>query len=184
VRVGLRDRRTGELLPVFDAAGAPLGDLYTAAAFKVLAQNDRRPAEALAATFGDAIALEGYTLAPATTVRPGDALTVTLFYRARDAMSADSTRFLQLHSPEHGMAAQADALPQNGANPTSAWIKGERVADTAVLHVAPDAAPGAYRLLLGFYDAANGGARLPAVDEDGAPLPDQAVVLTEITVAE
>ena len=63
-------------------------------------------------------------------------------------------------------------------------IKGERIADTAVLHIAPDAAPGAYRLLLGFYDAAHGGARLPAVDEDGAPLPDQAVVLTEITVAE
>lgn len=184
LRVGLRDRRTGELLPVFDAAGAPLGDLYSAAEFKVLASNDRRPATTLAATFGEHITLEGYTLAPDTTVRPGDALTVTLFYRARDAMPTDYTRFLQLHNPVHGMAAQADTMPQNGANPTSAWLKGERIADTAVLHVAPDAAPGAYRLLLGFYGATAGGARLPAVDEDGAPLPDQAAVLTEITVAE
>jgi hypothetical protein len=181
VRVGLRDRRTGELLPVFDA-GAPLGDLYTAAEFKVLAQNDRRPAEELAATFGDAIALEGYTLAPETTVRPGDALTVTLFYRARDAMLTDSTRFLQLHSAEHGMAAQSDAMPQNGANPTSAWVQGERIADTTVLQIDSDAAPGTYRLLLGFYGG--GGERLPAVDGTGEALPDQAVVLGEITVAE
>lgn len=181
VRVGLRDRRTGELLAVFDDAGAPLGDLYTAAAVKVLAPNDRRPAEALAATFGDAIALEGYTLTPETVVRPGNALTVTLFHRARDAMSADYTRFLQLHSPAHGMAAQADAMPQNGANPTSAWVKGERVVDTAVLHIAPDAAPGVYRLLLGFYDATSG-ARLPAVGGDGAPLPDQAVELAQIRI--
>ena len=181
VRVGLRDRRTGELLTVFDANGAPLGDLYTAAAFKVLAQSDRRPAKALAATFGDAIGLEGYTLAPETVVHPGDALTVTLFLRARDAMSADYTRFLQLHSPAHGMAAQADAMPQNGANPTSAWVKGERIADTAVLHIAPDATSGVYRLLLGFYDATSG-ARLPAVGGDGAPLADQAVELAQIRI--
>ncbi len=182
MRVGLRERRTGELLPVFDTAGAPLGDLYTAAAFKVLAQNNRRPAGELAATFGGAIVLEGYTLAPGTTVRPGDALSVTLFYRARDAIAADSTRFLQLYSAEHGMAAQADAMPQNGANPTSAWAPGERIVDTAVLPIDPNAAPGSYRLLLGFYDA--GGVRLPAVDGAGRALPDQAVVITEITVAE
>lgn len=183
LRVGLRDRRTGELLPVFDAAGAPLGDLYTAAAFKVLAPNNRRPATALAATFGEHIALEGYTLAPDTTVRAGDTLTVTISYRAREAMPTNYTRFLQLHSPAHGMAAQADAMPQDGANPTSAWVKGERIADTVVLPVAPDAAPGAYRLLLGFYDATTG-ARLSAVAGDGAPLPDQAVELAQINVVE
>ncbi len=184
VRVGLRDRRTGELLALSDATGAALGDLYTAAVFKVLAPNHRRPATALAATFGERIALEGYTLAPDATVRAGDALTVTLFYRARDVMPTDYTRFLQLYSPVYGMVAQSDAMPQDGANPTSAWVKGERIADTAVLHIAPDATPGDYRLLLGFYDATNGGARLPALDEDGAALPDQAVVLAKVKVVE
>lgn len=181
VRVGLRDRRTGELLAIFDAAGASLGDLYTAAAFKALAPTTRRPATDLPAAIGEHIALEGYTLAPDTTVRLGDTLTVTLFYRARGAMPTDYTRFLQLHSPALGMAAQSDAMPQDGANPTSAWVKGERVADPAVLHIAPDAAPGEYQLLLGFYDASNG-ARLPAVDATGVPLPDQAVVLARVKV--
>lgn len=184
VRVGLRDRRTGDLLAVFDAAGAALGDLYTATEFKVLASNDLRPAVDLAATFGESIALEGYTLSPDMTARPGDALTVTLFYRARAEMATDYTRFLQLHSPAHGMAAQTDAMPQDGANPTTAWVKGERIADTVVLHIAPDAAPGDYRLLMGFYDPASGGARLPAVGGDGVLLPDQAVVVAKITIAE
>ena len=183
VRVGLRDRRTGELLAVFNATGAPLGDLYSVATFKLLAPLQRRPTARVAATFGEQIALEGYTLTPDPTVHPGDTLTVTIFYRAQKAMPTDHTRFLQLHSLAHGMAAQADAMPQDGANPTSAWVKGERIADTAVLHVAPDAAPGAYRLLLGFYDATTG-ARLPAVAGDGAPLPDQAVELAQINVVE
>ncbi|HAJ38288.1 MAG TPA: hypothetical protein DCL15_21665 [Chloroflexi bacterium] len=183
VRVGLRDRRTGELLTAFDTTGALLGDLYTAAEFKVLASSNRRPLRKRTATFGDQIALEGYTQASDTTVRAGDALTVTLFYRARNAMPTDYTRFLQLYSPAHGMAAQGDAMPQAGANPTSAWEKGERVAETVVLHVAPNAAPGVYRLLLGFYDAASG-VRLPAVDGDGLPAPDQAIELMEIKVTE
>ena len=81
------------------------------------------------------------------------------------------------------MAAQADAQPQDGANPTSVWRAGELIAETVALPVAADAAPGAYRLLLGFYDAANGGTRLPATDRRGAAFPDNAVPLLELTVA-
>ncbi|MBE2239732.1 MAG: hypothetical protein IAE81_18240 [Caldilineaceae bacterium] len=183
LRVGLRDRRTDQRLSVFDQTGQPQGDFYAAPAFKVLAPLGSRPATVRAGMFGDAIELDGYTQAPAAAVRPGDALTVTLFYTARAVMPIDYTRFLQLHSPALGMAAQADAMPQNGANPTSAWVKGERIADAAVLPIAPDAAPGKYQLLLGFYDAEHGGVRLPATDAAGAVQPDQAIVLAEIVVA-
>ncbi|HQY91557.1 hypothetical protein [Caldilinea sp.] len=183
LRVGLRDRRIDQRLSIFDQAGQPQADFYAAPDFKVLAPLGRRPATALAATFGDSIGLDGYTQTPAAEVRPGDALTVTLFYTAREVMPTDYTRFLQLHNPALGMAAQADAMPQEGANPTSAWIKGERMADAAVLHIAPDATPGTYRLLLGFYDAEHGGVRLSATDAASVVQPDQAIVLAEITVA-
>ncbi len=182
LRVAVRDRRTDERLPIADEAGNALGDSHAVTTFKVLGDAGQRPVTRRPATFGDAIELTGFTLAGPATVQPGETLTVTLFYRTGDAITADYTRFLQLHSPALGMAAQSDAQPQNGANPTSTWRKGEVIVETVALPIAADAAPGAYRLLLGFYDAADG-TRLPARDRHGASLPDDAVPLLDVTVA-
>ena len=79
------------------------------------------------------------------------------------------------------MAAQKDAPPQNGANPTSSWAPGERVVDVLQLQVSADAQPGTYRLQMGFYDPQTG-QRVPASAPDGAPLADNQVVLTELQV--
>ena len=182
LRVAVRDRRSDERLPVADKAGNALGDSHPVATFKVLGDQNQRPVTRLPATFGDAVELSGFTRTGPATVQPGETLTVTLFYRASDAGTADYTRFLQLHSPALGMAAQADAQPQDGANPTSTWRKGEVIVETVTLPIAADAAPGDYRLLLGFYDPASG-ARLPARDRHGDPLPDDAVPLLDVTVA-
>ena len=183
LRVAVRDRRSDERLPIIDRDGDTLGDAATVATFKVVNGNQKQPVTRIPATFGEPIELAGITLDGRPIVQPGETLTATIFYRASGATDIDYTRFLQLHDPALGMAAQADAMPQGGANPTTVWRPGEIIAETVTLPIAPDAAPGAYRLLLGFYDAANGGARLPARDRHGAPLPDDAVPLLEVTVA-
>ncbi len=183
LRVAVRDRRTDERVPIRDRDGDVPGDAYTVATFKVLNSNQRQPVTRVAATFGDTIELVGITLSSGTTVQPGETLTATIFYRALGATDGDYTRFLHLHNPALGMAAQTDAQPQNGANPTTSWRQGEAIAEAVVLPVAADAAPGTYRLLLGFYDAANSGVRLPARDRHGVSLPDDAVPLLEMTVA-
>ena len=183
LRVAVRDRRTDERLSATDKAGNALGDSHTVTIFKVLGDRDQRPVIRLPATFGDAIELTGFTLAGPATVSSGGTVTVTLYYRARGIPATDSTRFLQLHSPALGMAAQSDAQPQNGANPTTSWRPDEVIAETVVLPIRPDASPGTYRLLLGFYDAGAGGARLPARDRHGDALSEDAVPLFEVTVA-
>ena len=78
------------------------------------------------------------------------------------------------------MAAQSDSLPQGGANPTSAWVAGETVADTLSLQVGADVAPGRYRLLWGMYDQnAN---RVPLTNADDSMAQDNVFVLGEIEV--
>jgi hypothetical protein len=72
------------------------------------------------------------------------------------------------------LIAQADGTP-SGANPTSSWQPGEIVADQVNLSLAPDAAAGAYRLLLGYYDPATG-------ERVAVGAPDNVVLLAEVVV--
>ena len=78
------------------------------------------------------------------------------------------------------MAAQDDSVPQQGANPTWSWSDGEVIRDQVTLRVNDGAAPGVYRLLLGFY--AEDGARTPAKSSDGRRLPDDAATLIEMDI--
>ena len=80
------------------------------------------------------------------------------------------------------MAALRDQQPLNGGNPTTAWVQGEMIEEPIVLTAAPEAAPGSYRLLLGWYDSQANFARIPLVDGEGNPLPDNQAVFEEMTV--
>ncbi len=182
--VGLYEFETLDLLPVEDASGQPLGDIYRLPPIKVLGENPTaKPQHEVSAELGDLATLLGYDLAvPETGVRPGSQISVTLYYRVNAATEQDLTQFVQLYSAELGMAAQRDAPPQQGANPTWAWVPGEVVVDTHILQVRDDAAPGDYQLLVGLYDPRDG-ARLPVRDQDGNTLPDGQVVLRQLTVS-
>ena len=150
---------------------------------KIVGPQQAIPTNPLDTRFAGQIHLLGYDLDPAqTALRPGDSLTVTLYYRSGGAIDADLTRFLQLVDPVKGMAAQADSLPQGGLNPTWSWQPDEIVRDQVVLHVSPEAQPGRYTLLTGFYDATAGAVRAPAVDGNGQALPDDAALLAELTI--
>jgi hypothetical protein len=124
------------------------------------------------ARFGDVATLLGYTgsgiSAPHSTAprQRGDQLTLTFYWQSNSATATDYTRFVQVYDPALGMAAQFDSPPQQGGNPTSAWVPGEIIADPVTLTVQPDALPGTYGIYVGFYDPADGN-RLPVLRTDG-----------------
>ncbi|MEZ4767563.1 MAG: lamin tail domain-containing protein [Caldilineales bacterium] len=181
--VGGYDPATSERFSVFAGDGAQLDDQYALAPLKIVGDaNAPTPQHQLAGRFDADIELLGYSLDPASAgVRPGDSLTVTMLFRSESPIEEDLVRFVQVHSPQSGMAAQLDSQPAGGDNPTRAWKAGEVVVDQVVLAVSPEAAPGSYRLLLGFYQPATG-ERLDVQDEAGNAAPDQALVLGEVTV--
>ncbi len=178
---GLYDPASLERLPVTEGAGQAADGAVRLPPLKVLSPPPSAPLQATADRFGDLGTLVGVAVeTPAIDVHPGDALTVTLAYDVLAPSRAELTRFVHFYDPALGMAAQADGPPQQGLNPTWSWVPGERVIDQVVLSVAPDAAPGRYRLVTGFYDANRNGERLPVFGPNDEPLPDNLAPLMEI----
>jgi len=103
------------------------------------------------ASFEGGIDLVGYGLEPAN-LRPGDALTVTLHWQARDWVGAPYTTFVHLIDPGGQRIAQTDGPPFNGLHPTDHWLPGERLRDDRRLTLPLDAQPGRYQLVVGWYD--------------------------------
>ena len=138
------------------------------------------PAVPLAANWGDAIALEGYDLDPAAAV-PGEALAVTLTYRALAAPPANYTAFVHLLGPARAdgspVWAQSDSEPCGGALPTGRWLPGDVIRDTVTLQLPVDLPPGEYRLVTGFYTWPDL-VRVPAGDGDAVEL--QTVVVRAV----
>ncbi len=137
-------------------------------------QNPRR------ARMGSAIALLGYDVAP---VQPasGGTLDVTLHWRALAPPLAGYSRFLHLVDAAGQIRAQSDSPPANGQRPTTGWVENEVIDDRVSLKLPADLPPGRYRLLTGMYDPATL-VRLPALDDAGRPLPDNAVLLGEVEI--
>jgi len=112
------------------------------------------PDVALEATWADGIGLRGVTAEP-LTLAPGDSLTMTLFYEATAAPSANYTAFVHLLGPARAdgspVWAQSDSEPCGGGRPTGKWRAGDLVRDTMTLTIPADAPAGDYTLATGFY---------------------------------
>jgi hypothetical protein len=172
-----------DLLPVQDSNGQALDDSVRLPPVKVLGANPPgKPSTPVSAHLGDVAVLQGYDVTlPKSGLRPGSQFTLTLYYRSEVPTGSGYTQFAHLYSPELGMAAQWDGPPLNGANPTWAWVPGEIVSDTVTLRIADAAKPGSYALQVGLYNSEDG-ARLPARDRQGKPLPDDSVLLETLRV--
>ncbi len=182
VEVGLFDTTTFTVLPPMTMDGNALGRViagYAKLAGKAAAAVDIPPQ---ATRFGDHIFLESVELTPdPPTVRPGDVLSVTLTWRADGRPSRGYTVFVHLISESGQIATQGDGPPQGGEYPTSFWDAGERIADTHILTIPPDAPPGQYRLYLGLY-VLETGERLPILDANGQIIADHMVWPTPIVI--
>ena len=182
-RLGAYSRFDRERLPVRDATGTEQGDAFALPPIKVVAENPMKPQHEVKARFGDFASLRGYSLAAPTPLHPGDHFTVTLVYGSDHPTPVDYTQFVQLYDPTLGMAAQHDAQPQEGGNPSSSWLPGEVISDTLALQVAPSAAPGLYQLNIGLYEA-DTGVRAPVTGAQNQTGAGDQVTLTELRVEE
>jgi len=118
--------------------------------------NVPRPTEI---TFGSPslIKLVGHDLAEGTrSVRPGNTLSVTLYWQALTETEINYTVFVQVLDVDWHVVAQQDLQPLDGAAPTNTWLAGEYLTDPYRLSLPADLHPGDYRVISGLYDARTG----------------------------
>ena len=119
---------------------------------------------------GESVRLLGYDLEPAQG-RPGEELSLTLYWQCLGTMDTSYTVFVHLLQPAGNIHAQRDSVPGQGTLPTTSWMEGEIIVDQYEMPISPDAPPGAYTVIAGLYDATTGD-RLPVFDAEGIHLGD------------
>jgi hypothetical protein len=98
--------------------------------------------------------------------RPGALMTLETEWQALRAPAADYTVFFHAVGPDGTLWGQRDAMPRDGAAPTSGWLPGQVVTDTMRLTLQPDAPASAdYAYRVGLYDWRTG-TRLSAGADD------------------
>jgi hypothetical protein len=97
---------------------------------------------------GDAIELAGYNLD-----RAGEAITVTLVWKALQTLDEDYTVFTHVLDRSGQQIAGKDNQPVNGTYPTSHWMPGEYVIDEYVI---PVKSPDDFAIEAGLYDPETG----------------------------
>ncbi len=117
------------------------------------------------ANLGDRFTLLDYDLGK-RRYQPGETVSLTVFWQARQEGAADYTAFVQVLDSSGKPWAASDVPPTRGDYPTSKWEKGEVVKGQYSLVIAGDAPEGQYRLVAGLYD--DKGQRLPVMRPVGS----------------
>ena len=104
----------------------------------------------LAARFGDAIDLAGYTLDP-NLPRAGAEVSLTLYWRAQRTVDRDYTVFIHLETADGRLVLAADSQPRAGSYPTSIWSPGDVIDDQHTFRIPDDLPAGDYALKTGLY---------------------------------
>lgn len=126
------------------------------------------PGHPLSVELTDGVTLRGYDLAPAE-VHAGETITVTLYWKAREAPLRDYQVFVHLLGDNPEPLAQGDGPPLSGYYPTSMWAAGETLVDPHPLSLPTDLPGGPYRLLVGMYNLETM-ERLPRLDGGAASI--------------
>lgn len=139
----------------------------------------------LETNFEDGVRLLGYDVG-STTLQPGDAVDLTLYWQAREPVEHRYKVFTHLLGQEFNPASgnplwgQQDNEPVGGTRPTSTWRPGEVIVDGYVILLDVGAPPGSYAIEIGLYDPATG-ERLSVLDASGQAVADR-LILTQVTV--
>jgi mannosyltransferase len=107
------------------------------------------------ATFGDDIALLGYSLS-GSQVQAGDILQLALFWQANDEITQRYKVFAQVLDGRSNIVGQRDSEPVGGSRPTTTWEEGEIIADHHGVLILPGTPPGEHRLEIGLYSLESG----------------------------
>ncbi|MDI7274768.1 MAG: DUF2142 domain-containing protein [Anaerolineae bacterium] len=120
---------------------------------------------------GEGMELLGYRLDD-DEVRPGQDLSVTLYWRARARMDQNYSVFVHLLAENELIVGQRDTYPGRGLFPTTLWEPGDAIANTYVVPVSPTAfSPTRAQLEVGLYRVETG-ERLVVRDREGRVLGD------------
>jgi len=163
-------------LGAVEVTARPIGQPAT----PVLPPDDLALSNPLQATLGDRVRFLGYDL-HTETARPGGEVSFTLYWQGLRPMEVSFSIFSHLLGPSNQVVGQKDGVPQDGAYPTTLWEPGEVVVDRYSFVVNADVPPGSYPLEIGMYRPETG-VRLPVLDADGQPMPDDRILLKDITV--
>lgn len=144
LKFGFYDLRTWERMPIVGQADSlryvSFGDL-------TLRPRPGPYSNPVSYRFGNWIELVGYEMAP-RRVRPGEAVILTLYWRALGPTEHDYTVFTHILEPPQTIWGQEDRPP---TPPTSQWRAGEVYRETYTLRVKPETPPGFYEVEIGLY---------------------------------
>ncbi len=139
----------------------PIGPPISVGWFSI-GDTESLPVEAPGATWAEGLSLDTHSSLPESLI-PGDMLTLDLAWLTKSPLDRNFIAFVHVLGPEGTVIAQRDQAPLNGFFPTSRWPTGEPVTDRYDVQLPTALAPGAYRLVVGWYDGETG-ERLPTVD--------------------
>jgi hypothetical protein len=163
LRVGLYEQ-DGPRLTAIDAQGQAIAD--NAAAIGSLQINPLPGAypNSTQVNFGNQVELLGYEMSP-RSILPGEAITVTLYWRATAPFAKDYSVFLNALRPSQSMSAQDSSKPLRDTLLTTNWDVGEVITDVRVLQFSPTAKPGELDVEVGWFLPK--GTRLKVLADDG-----------------
>ena len=105
------------------------------------------------ATFGSLALIKATS--PVTEIAPGGQVPVDLLWQAAEVPREPLVVVVQLQDAAGHVVAGLEAQPLDGRYPTQNWTAGELVRDRHTLSLPADLPPGAYRLIVGLYRAAD-----------------------------
>lgn len=116
------------------------------------------------------------------TVRAGESLFLTLYWKVEVDLRTDYTSFLHVGTGLGGapVVAQNDHAPCQGLFLTSRWRAGDLIRDSFAVTIPPDTPPGDYPIVTGWYTYPSL-TRLTLLNA-GNPLPDNRAIIGVVTV--
>jgi hypothetical protein len=175
VRVGLY-LPGGSRLTVRGAEGQPLGDSVSLSQIKLLPRPGTlsNPADV---NFGHQLVLLGYDL-NTRVIRPGETLSVTLYWQAYVSPQRDYAVFMHLSDLNNETLAANDGLPYTRPKQTSRWQLGQVMQEVRPLYVSADVPPGPYNIQMGVFEDEG---RLPIITADPRQASEQ-ITLVQVRV--
>lgn len=183
IRVGMYDIADRQRLSIFDGDGQCLGTSLLLTHLRVgEPQFELLPIpHPRIVTLGDQVCFLGYDLST-RIVHSGEAVTLTLYWKALEEMSTSYTVFTHLLDVNGRIRGQNDSIPLEGRLPTTAWVVGEVIVDPYHIQISPDAPLGDCKLEIGLYNVKTG-VRLTAVDDAGQRLPQDRILIEGLELA-
>ncbi len=151
LQLGFYDLRTMERLPVQGPEGVAFRDHVRLGRWTLRARPGPYPNPTMY-VFGGRAALVGFDARP-RVLRPGETLTLTLYWQALGPLDRDYTVFTHVLEPPQTIWGQHDKAPDV---PTSRWKAGEVYRETYTLTLKPQTPPGFYDVEIGWYDPQTG----------------------------